>query len=933
MKNSTATLCSLALCLWGYQTGAWPLAILMVLALESRHFIKRRWTLSVANFQLVYVLAGCAWLLSIFYLPLHSPSPIPYNPGYHILKSLPVGLFPLVLAQAYCANFASLYRPLFRRFYGANQTINVNYPYFGICLFAASATGGNTVLFLTVTAILVAGFLGSLRSQRFSPNLFLGLMGLALAIGLMGVSQYHWLQANFKPDASELFSSLLQNIASSSSKENNPRSETSINQDSLQKADRNLKDEPASPSIPRPADRTDAKDSSKTANKPGEDTGNLKAGTSSQGAPPSAEGAGSAQGDPPSIAGAKISQNIIQAIKGSESSNNFSQPTGGTGNIDPSVQTANQTGGDAGNTNSSPPSQGASPPAKDNQNPNETALPQGASQPDGKMGRTNAPPSLQHKAQNPSGTETSPSGNPSSASGIVQQVGGRVDPKKSLTQIGKANALRPSDAILFRVAPIADPKAKLPAPAFPLYIREAAYNQYSGGTWNAVQSTFVLQGSSSDKRQWILGSRTPNTTSVRISANLPQRKGILKLPVGTSEIDNLAVDSMQVNQYGTVAVQGKPGEMTYTVQFDPTQSLDRPPTPLDLDIPQAERSTLQKILQSLDLKGKSDEERIEAIAAFFQKDFRYSLELPPSKRNTTPLSTFLLDDRFGHCEYFASATALLLRAAGIPTRYVVGYSAREYSPSEQQYIVRARNAHAWAMVYVKGAWVTINTTPGGGISPDKSVDSVPEGRPSQIGKVSTSKDPKGGVVKKAATGADPKGGAVKKVATSTDPKGGSVKDVKSFPQKVAEAWTSLRAKLSRNRETVFWASAIIGLGLGIILFSLSFVWRAMRLKNRPRRGKGLRRGVSELSDRPVTDGLDSEFYLIEKRLGELGLERKASETVRQWIVRLKQKLPESKMDNLNQIIDLHYRYRFDPRGIEQEDRAKLRSMIDSWLVE
>jgi protein-glutamine gamma-glutamyltransferase len=867
MKHSTATLCSLALCLWGYQTGSWPLAILMVLALEARHFIKRRWTLSVANFQFIYVLAGCAWLLSIFYLPLHSPLPIPYNSGYHILKSLPVGLFPLVLAQAYCANFASLYRLPFRRFYRTNKTINVNYPYFGICLFAASATGGNTALFLIVTAILVAGFLGSLRSQRFSPNLFLGLMGLAFAISLMGVSQYHWLQANFKPNASELFSSLLQNIASSSSKENNPQRKPPVDQDSLQKAERDPKNETASSSTPRPADRTDGKDLSKTANQPDGNTGNPNAAKSFQGAPPSVEGAGSSkstpppsegtgfsQGIPPSIAGTEALQNVIQAIKASESTGSASQPTGGNGNLDPSVQTANQPGGDAGSTNAAAPSQGAPPPAKDSQNPNETASPQGANQPGGETSRTNAPPSLQHKAQKPSGTETSPSGNPSSAPGMVQQVGGRVDPQKSLTQIGKASALRPSDAILFRVAPSADPKSKLPAPAFPLYIREAAYNQYSGGTWNAVQSTFVPQGSSSDKRQWILGSRTPNTTSVRISANLPQRDGILKLPVGTSEIDNLAVDSMQVNQYGTVAVEGKPGEITYAVQFDPNQSLDLSPTPLDLDIPQAEQPTLQKILRSLDLKGKSEQEMIEAITAFFQKDFRYSLELPPSKKNATPLSTFLLDDRFGHCEYFASATSLLLRAAGIPTRYVVGYSVHEYSSAEQQYIVRARNAHAWVIAYANGAWVMIDNTPGGGISPNRSIDSVPEGRPSQNGKVGASKDLKGGVVKK--------------VATSTDPKGGSVKDAKSFPKKVAEAWTSLRVQLSRNRETVLWASAIIGLGLGIILFSLSFVWRAMRLRNRPRRGKGLRCGVSELSDQPVMDGLDSEFYLIEKRLGE-----------------------------------------------------------------
>jgi protein-glutamine gamma-glutamyltransferase len=70
-----------------------------------------------------------------------------------------------------------------------------------------------------------------------------------------------------------------------------------------------------------------------------------------------------------------------------------------------------------------------------------------------------------------------------------------------------------------------------------------------------------------------------------------------------------------------------------------------------------------------------------------------------------------LKNRSGHCEYFASATTLLLRGAGIPARYAVGYSVSEFSPLEQQYIVRSRHAHAWTMAYLNGTWQSLDTTP------------------------------------------------------------------------------------------------------------------------------------------------------------------------------------------------------------------------------
>ena len=70
---------------------------------------------------------------------------------------------------------------------------------------------------------------------------------------------------------------------------------------------------------------------------------------------------------------------------------------------------------------------------------------------------------------------------------------------------------------------------------------------------------------------------------------------------------------------------------------------------------------------------------------------------PGTNKDVTPLSRFLLKTRAGHCEYFATATVLLLRELGIPARYAVGYAVHETS---RQRLRRAlRDAHAWCLVW------------------------------------------------------------------------------------------------------------------------------------------------------------------------------------------------------------------------------------------
>ena len=77
------------------------------------------------------------------------------------------------------------------------------------------------------------------------------------------------------------------------------------------------------------------------------------------------------------------------------------------------------------------------------------------------------------------------------------------------------------------------------------------------------------------------------------------------------------------------------------------------------------------------------EEAWPRVRAYFRDNFRYSLYRPAPDGEVSALEDFLRRSRAGHCEYFATATVLLLRAAGVPARYATGYSVQEWSPLER----------------------------------------------------------------------------------------------------------------------------------------------------------------------------------------------------------------------------------------------------------
>jgi hypothetical protein len=100
-----------------------------------------------------------------------------------------------------------------------------------------------------------------------------------------------------------------------------------------------------------------------------------------------------------------------------------------------------------------------------------------------------------------------------------------------------------------------------------------------------------------------------------------------------------------------------------------------------------------------------------ALERYLRTHFGYTLQLGRSAHRD-PLAYFLFERKQGHCEYFASAMAVMLRTLRIPSRVVNGFRTGEFNDVTSQYLVRASNAHSWVEAYFPGyGWVSFDPTP------------------------------------------------------------------------------------------------------------------------------------------------------------------------------------------------------------------------------
>jgi hypothetical protein len=119
-----------------------------------------------------------------------------------------------------------------------------------------------------------------------------------------------------------------------------------------------------------------------------------------------------------------------------------------------------------------------------------------------------------------------------------------------------------------------------------------------------------------------------------------------------------------------------------------------------------------------EIVGQVDNPKQKAnfVTSYLQQNFTYGYDFPFESTDTA-LEEFLTKRPPAHCEFFATAAALMLREQGVPTRYVNGFVLQEKSLDGSYYVVRLKHAHAWIEAYIpEEGWVTYDPTPPGTLS-------------------------------------------------------------------------------------------------------------------------------------------------------------------------------------------------------------------------
>lgn len=109
--------------------------------------------------------------------------------------------------------------------------------------------------------------------------------------------------------------------------------------------------------------------------------------------------------------------------------------------------------------------------------------------------------------------------------------------------------------------------------------------------------------------------------------------------------------------------------------------------------------------------ASNDYDRIRALERWMDDNTRYSLDAPLSPAGVDVVDHFLFTERLGWCEQIASSLVVMARSLGIPARLAVGFAPGDWDPVGNRFVVRERDAHAWAEVWFPEAgWVAFDPT-------------------------------------------------------------------------------------------------------------------------------------------------------------------------------------------------------------------------------
>ncbi|MEO8614958.1 MAG: transglutaminase-like domain-containing protein [Luteolibacter sp.] len=363
--------------------------------------------------------------------------------------------------------------------------------------------------------------------------------------------------------------------------------------------------------------------------------------------------------------------------------------------------------------------------------------------------------------------------------------GGIFDPKFNpntvSTLIGRPGLVVQSPDIVWRLRPF-------DKNAIPSLLRTATYNTYRTSTWEN-QKVAITDFKDLDTRETSDGDAyyllKENADLMATRATLPRfsLRGAaapetpLPLPGDAASLRDFVLDGIERNSFGCIRVFPKESVIDGTVLWQAGTNPEKPPfPPEDLKIPISEQKVIRQIAEEIGLvcepavkesttllrswsappasthedwtawnhgrsitretdfkRPQSLKQKLTIIHNWFQNHFKYSRNLTIYSSSyvavsPTGIAQFLTRKREGHCEYFATATTLLLRESGVPTRYATGYAVTERDTKRGEFVIRGTHGHAWCRVWDQhtGLWFDFDTTP-----PDWLGSSTPVISPSQ----------------------------------------------------------------------------------------------------------------------------------------------------------------------------------------------------------
>jgi transglutaminase-like putative cysteine protease len=265
-----------------------------------------------------------------------------------------------------------------------------------------------------------------------------------------------------------------------------------------------------------------------------------------------------------------------------------------------------------------------------------------------------------------------------------------------------------SERVVLRLS--VDPPVALPQL---LRLREAVFTRYRNGVWTR-DPLATRGGPGSSGVALVSGETLPSEErSARLSVDENVfGSGFLFLPYRASYVRVERGRPVLLSD-GTIQVTSSRAAVRYEVSVKNREARGAGESAIDpSQVPDAVRDYASKLTAGL----TRPEEIADRIVQHFQKGFVYTLD--PPRGSGDPLVSFLLRSRAGHCEYFASATAMMLASRGIRARLVTGSYGGEVGAFSDTIVVRGTNLHAWVEADLDGTgFRVIDPTPPSGIPP------------------------------------------------------------------------------------------------------------------------------------------------------------------------------------------------------------------------